>query len=275
VLGSDTVTLNDQTIGNYNSSQVGTGKTVSVTGLLISGANASDYVLASSSIAFAAGSITPAIGSSSTDFTGRGYVPTAGQYTALAATSAEGSNPGGTPGGGTLSIAIPGDGASGSNMTTASLGNDTNGGLSSSTSGAVGTAGGASTVASRDYCADGTNSGGTTYCTVPDAEITVTMRRSATKQRAGMVSVSVPEEIVSRGKTVRFPLPKEIAEVADDHELQVTQKNGNRLSSWLTYTPATKTFSANGVPVGALPTEFLLRSGTYGWTMTITERAKR
>jgi hypothetical protein len=90
-----------------------------------------------------------------------------------------------------------------------------------------------------------------------------------------MVSVSVPEEIVSRGKTVRFPLPKEIAEVAGDHELQVTQKNGKSLSPWLTYTSGTKTFSANGVPAGALPTEFLLSSGAYGWTMTITERAKR
>jgi hypothetical protein len=90
-----------------------------------------------------------------------------------------------------------------------------------------------------------------------------------------MVSVSVPEEIVSRGKTVRFPLPKEIAEVAGDDELKVTQKNGKSPSSWLTYTPASKTFSANGVPVGALPSEFLLSSGAYSWTMNITERAKR
>jgi hypothetical protein len=264
VLGSDMVTLNDPTTGSYNSSQVGTGKTVSVTGLLISGADASDYVLASSSIAGPAGTITPAIGIS-------GYVPTAGQHTGFAATSGviggEGGTPGGTPGGGTLSLAIP---------TTASLGNDTNSGSSSNgTSGAPGTADSGSTVASRDYCANGSNSGATTYCTAPDAEITVTMRRSATKQRAGAVSVSVPEEIVARGKTVRFPLPKEIAEVVGNDALQVTQKNGNSLASWLTYTPATKTFSANGVPVGALPTEFLLRSGAYGWTMNITERATR
>jgi hypothetical protein len=273
VLGSDMVALNDPTIGSYNSSQVGTGKTVSVIGLLISGVNASDYVLASSSIAGPAGTITPATGLG-------GYLPTAGQHTGFAPTSGvignEGSSPDGTAGGGMLSIAIPSEGAVGGNMATASLVNDTNSGSSSNgTSGAPGTADSGSTVASRDYCANGTNSGGTTYCTAPDAEITVTMRRSATKQRAGAVSVSVPEEIVARGKTVRFPLPKEIAEVVGSDALQVTQKKGKSLASWLTYTPATKIFSANGVPVGALPSEFLLRSGAYGWTMNITERAQR
>jgi hypothetical protein len=248
VLGNDTVTLNDPRTGTYDTIQVGTGETVSVTGLAISGASASDYQLASNSTSGAVGTIIPASGGSSTDSTGRGYVPTAGQNMAFAAMIGEGSSPGGTTGGGTLSMALPSDGASGSNMTTASPAND---------------------------CASSTNSGGTIYCTAPDDEITLTMLRSATKQRAGMVSVSVPEEIVSRGKSVRFPLPKEIAEVAGNDELQVTQKNGKSLSSWLTYTRATKTFSANGVPVGALPSEFLLSSGAYSWTMNITERAKR
>ena len=60
VLGTDVVTLNDPTSGTYDSKNVGTDKTVSVTGLAISGAGASNYVLASASASAAIGIIDPA-----------------------------------------------------------------------------------------------------------------------------------------------------------------------------------------------------------------------
>ena len=60
VVGSDVVTLNDPAPGTYDSKNVGTGKTVTVTGLAISGAGASNYVLASTSASGAVGVIDPA-----------------------------------------------------------------------------------------------------------------------------------------------------------------------------------------------------------------------
>ena len=60
VLGSDTVNLNNPTSGTYDTKNVGTGKTVTVTGLSISGTDAANYVLASTSAAAAIGAITTA-----------------------------------------------------------------------------------------------------------------------------------------------------------------------------------------------------------------------
>ena len=61
VIGSDSVSLNDPTTGTYDTKNIGTGKTVSVTGLAISGVNAGNYVLASNSAFGSVGVIDPAI----------------------------------------------------------------------------------------------------------------------------------------------------------------------------------------------------------------------
>ena len=58
-LGSDVVSLVPVTSGTYDTKDVGTGKTVSVTGLALTGANANDYTLASSSLSGAVGIINP------------------------------------------------------------------------------------------------------------------------------------------------------------------------------------------------------------------------
>jgi hypothetical protein len=58
VLSGDTVNLNDPTSGTYDTKNVGTGKTVSVTGLAISGSSSSNYALSSTSTSGAIGVIT-------------------------------------------------------------------------------------------------------------------------------------------------------------------------------------------------------------------------
>jgi hypothetical protein len=58
VIAGDTVALNNPASGSYDTKNVGTGKTVSVNGLTLSGADASNYTLASSSINGAVGDIT-------------------------------------------------------------------------------------------------------------------------------------------------------------------------------------------------------------------------
>jgi hypothetical protein len=60
VISGDTVTLNDPASGTYDTKDAGTGKTVTVTGLALSGAQASDYVLDSTTIDAAVGTITAA-----------------------------------------------------------------------------------------------------------------------------------------------------------------------------------------------------------------------
>ncbi|HEY0054967.1 MAG TPA: MBG domain-containing protein, partial [Pedobacter sp.] len=58
VVGTDAVSLNNPASGTFDSQDVGTAKTVSVTGLAISGSNASNYALSSASASAAIGSIT-------------------------------------------------------------------------------------------------------------------------------------------------------------------------------------------------------------------------
>jgi hypothetical protein len=57
VAGGDTVTLNNPTSGTYDTRNQGGGKTVNVTGLVISGASATNYTLSSSSASGAVGAI--------------------------------------------------------------------------------------------------------------------------------------------------------------------------------------------------------------------------
>ena len=59
-VNGDVITLNNPTSGTFDTKNVGTGKTVSVTGLTISGTKAGDYVLASTSTSGAVGTITAA-----------------------------------------------------------------------------------------------------------------------------------------------------------------------------------------------------------------------
>ncbi len=74
VLSGDTVTLNNPTAGTYDNANVGTGKTVSVTGLAIAGTDAVNYALASNMIAGAVGEITVAGGSIPSNLTSTSIV---------------------------------------------------------------------------------------------------------------------------------------------------------------------------------------------------------
>jgi hypothetical protein len=60
VFSGDTVNLNDPVVGAYDTPNAGSGKTVTVSGLAISGASVSDYVLASPTISAAIGTIDAA-----------------------------------------------------------------------------------------------------------------------------------------------------------------------------------------------------------------------
>ncbi|PWR17490.1 YDG domain-containing protein, partial [Zavarzinia compransoris] len=58
VIGTDNVTLTPLTAGTYDTKTVGTGKTVTVTGLTLTGTDAANYTLASSTITGTIGTIT-------------------------------------------------------------------------------------------------------------------------------------------------------------------------------------------------------------------------
>jgi alpha-L-arabinofuranosidase len=59
VVSGDTVTLNNPASGSFDTRNVGSGKTVTVAGLAISGASVGNYALSSSSVSAAIGTIVP------------------------------------------------------------------------------------------------------------------------------------------------------------------------------------------------------------------------
>jgi filamentous hemagglutinin family protein len=102
--------------------------------------------------------------------------------------------------------------------------------------------------------------------------VTVSLVRPATAQQPGMVSVSVPEEIVSSGKGFNFSLPAAVLEGAAAGDVQVTLMNGGSLPSWLQCVPGTKTCAVASVPAGTLPIQVLVRVGAKRWTVLIAKR---
>ena len=61
IISGDTVVLNDPTTGSYDTKNAGTGKTVSVSGLSLSGIDAGNYTLSSTSVGGAIGTINQAL----------------------------------------------------------------------------------------------------------------------------------------------------------------------------------------------------------------------
>jgi hypothetical protein len=108
-----------------------------------------------------------------------------------------------------------------------------------------------------------------------DSQITVALVQPATTQLGGMVSISVPQAMVSSGKGFSFPLPAELVDAAAGDYLQITLLNGTPLPSWLDCGPANQKCSANGLPPGALPMKLLVSTRTRHWTLTISERTGR
>jgi hypothetical protein len=264
VLAGDQVSLAD-TSTTFSDNNIGSGKTVSIQGIRITGgADSGNYVLANTS----ATTVADITGNVSTDFVGRWSLPpvppqpvqpTAPTVPApvLDATLPAGFGSGGSFASGSVGGGDAG-GAGGTNAGNPTGANSTGGSNAASATGAVGEVG-------------GSNASGDASGTVTDDHITVSVVRPATAQLSGMLSVLVPEAVVISGKGFSFPLPNAVAEAAAAGDVRVTYRNGKPLPAWLQYVPTTRTFVATAVPTGALPIEALVRIGTQSWRVLITE----
>jgi hypothetical protein len=137
---------------------------------------------------------------------------------------------------------------------------------------AAGVSGGTLALADQNNTASGNGGVNDLSSTNSNALVTVSMVRPATAQQPGMVTVSVPEEIVWSGKGFGFALPTSLVGAATAGDVQVTLMNGGPLPSWLRYLPGSKTFTATSVPKGGLPIQVLVRIGAKNWTVLISKR---
>jgi hypothetical protein len=281
----------------FGDKNVGQGKPVNVSGIGITGADAGNYSVNSSTTT--TGDITAAIRpipnvildsallppamppqltpsvltppSAVLDLTlptgfGGGAGGTDGTSSTTGGTSGVSSTALTIGGAGTAAIAAPDNVVSGTNGT-GGTGSADGTGSTSSTDGMGGTSS-ADGMGSTSRTADaaGADAGG---------DVTVSLVRPATAQLPGIVSVSVPKQIASLGKGFSFPLPAELIEAASAGSVQVTLMSGKRLPSWLKFVRGTKTLVATAMPAGALPIDVLVRIGTQSWMVQITERSSR
>jgi len=85
----------------------------------------------------------------------------------------------------------------------------------------------------------------------------------------GLITVSIPENLVEKGAELRFVLPAGVADAAEG--VKVSDMRGGKLPSWLRYLPRTRTFVAAGMPRDAVPFRVLVRVGRQSWVVLVTE----
>jgi len=108
-----------------------------------------------------------------------------------------------------------------------------------------------------------------------DAQVTVTLAQPWTALAGpGIVSVSVPEELLIAGRGFRFQLPAALIGSAGNDDLQMSESGGNA-PSWLRCNRQTGQCLVQTMPAEALPIELRVRSGEQRWTLSISEKAKR
>ena len=108
-----------------------------------------------------------------------------------------------------------------------------------------------------------------------DAEISVTLVRESTRSDRGNVAVSVPAQILGKGQGFSFPLPASVGEAlaVGGASAQVTASGGAPLPAWLHYTSASQTFEASADAAGKLPYTLTITVDGRSWELVISAGA--
>ena len=95
-----------------------------------------------------------------------------------------------------------------------------------------------------------------------------------TPGREGLIIVSIAEELTQPGSLFSFALPERIANeiAAHNYPVTITLADGSPLPVWLQYNPDSKTFTAANVPAGSLPITIMINFGGQSWKLEIKKQ---
>jgi hypothetical protein len=98
--------------------------------------------------------------------------------------------------------------------------------------------------------------------------------KDKTKGSEGLIVVEISESLAQPGSFFTFTLPAIIADQIDDYGYSVKLKlaDGSPLPAWLQYDNASKTFTAVNVPEGYLPVTILLDFGGQIWKIELKQQ---
>jgi filamentous hemagglutinin family protein len=103
--------------------------------------------------------------------------------------------------------------------------------------------------------------------------VTVTLVRAASATSGGAIAVSIPKEMVTSGASFSFPLPAPVTEAlaVGGATVRITQMDDTPLPAWLKYVTGSQTFDVSSAPAGTLPFEVRITVDGQRWTLVLAE----
>jgi len=98
----------------------------------------------------------------------------------------------------------------------------------------------------------------------------VEMLTPQTGSEAGMIAVTVPQNLWMPGAVFSFELPDQVKEAASGGSASITLLDGKPLPSWLQYNPETKSFTATDIPQGATEVKLLITINGKSWEVDVS-----
>ncbi|MET3132057.1 filamentous hemagglutinin family protein [Oxalobacteraceae bacterium GrIS 1.11] len=105
------------------------------------------------------------------------------------------------------------------------------------------------------------------------AAISVSLVRPSSGTVSGIVTVSIPKDMVSKGQGFSFPLPASVtaALAVGGATVRVTRVDDSPLPAWLKYNGQTHAFDVSAAPAGSLPFEVKIMVDGQRWTVVLAE----
>ena len=110
-----------------------------------------------------------------------------------------------------------------------------------------------------------------------DSAITVSLVRPSSDGQPGMVSVSIPKDMLSKGDAFSFALPAPLTAALSDTRasVRISRTDDTPLPAWLRYVAQTHSFDVSAAPAGALPFEVKIMVNGRRWILVLAEGADK
>ena len=107
-------------------------------------------------------------------------------------------------------------------------------------------------------------------------DISVSLVRQAKSQANGLVTVLVPQEIITSGKEFAFKLPEKIVDASSESQsIRVTAASGGPLPDWLKFDPGSQTLSSLSSANRVFPVKLLIFINKKRADLIISERTNQ
>ncbi|MES1189995.1 MAG: YDG domain-containing protein [Steroidobacter sp.] len=105
-------------------------------------------------------------------------------------------------------------------------------------------------------------------------DISVQLISIPSSRRSGVIAVTVPDSSDEFAQGFSFTLPQLVADTATLDTVSISTMSGGPVPDWLQYVPATKTFIVSNSPSVVLPLQMQIRIGNQPWIIRVNKRQR-